>query len=89
MGLSIALFGQAPFGRDVLVRLVEAGHSLVGAYAPPEGRRPDPMAAEAAERGLPLFRHARFRRKGQAIPELLEEHRALGADLNEIGRAHV
>jgi methionyl-tRNA formyltransferase len=82
MGLSIALFGQAPFGRDVLVRLVEAGHSLVGVYAPPEGRRPDPMAAEAAERGLPLFRHARFRRKGQAIPELLEEHRALGADLN-------
>jgi methionyl-tRNA formyltransferase len=82
MALAIALFGQAPFGRDVLLRLLEAGHRIVGVYAPPEGRRPDPLAAEAAERGLPLFRHPRFRRKGQAIPELVEEHRALGADLN-------
>jgi len=82
MALKIALFGQAPFGRDVLVRLREAGYRVVGVYAPPEGRRPDPLAAEAAERGLPLFRHRRFRRKGQAIPELVDEHRALGADLN-------
>jgi methionyl-tRNA formyltransferase len=82
MALKIALFGQAPFGRDVLVRLGEAGHRIVGVFAPPEGRRPDPLAAEAAERGLPLFRHGRFRRKGQAIPELVEEHRAVGADLN-------
>ena len=82
MALKIALFGQAPFGRDVLVRLGEAGYRIVGVYAPPEGRRPDPLAAEAAERGLPLFRHGRFRRKGQAIPELVDEHRALGADLN-------
>jgi len=82
MALKIALFGQAPFGRDVLLRLGEAGYPIVGVYAPPEGRRPDPLAAEAAERGLPLFRHGRFRRKGQAIPELVDEHRALGADLN-------
>jgi methionyl-tRNA formyltransferase len=82
MALKIALFGQAAFGRDVLVRLVEAGHRIVGVYAPPESRRPDPLAAEAAERGLPLFRHRRFRRKGQALPELVREHRELGADLN-------
>ena len=82
MALKIAFFGQAPFGRDVLVRLGEAGHRIVGVYAPPEGRRPDPLAVEAEERGLPLFRHRRFRRKGLAIPELVDEHRALGADLN-------
>jgi methionyl-tRNA formyltransferase len=82
MALKIALFGQAPFGRDVLVRLIEAGHRIVGVYAPPEGRRPDPLAAEAEERGLALFRHRRFRRKGQAVPDLVSEHRALGADLN-------
>jgi methionyl-tRNA formyltransferase len=82
MALKIALFGQAPFGRDVLVRLSEAGHRIVGVYAPPEGRRPDPLAAEAEERGLPLFRHRRFRRKGQAVPEFVAEHRGLGADLN-------
>jgi len=82
MALKIALFGQAPFGRDTLVRLLEGGHEIVGVYAPPEGRRPDPLAAEAAERGLPLFRHRRFRRRGEAIPELVTEHAALGADLN-------
>jgi len=82
MSLRIALFGQAPFGRDTLVRLLEAGHQIVGVYAPPEGRRPDPLASEAAERGLPLIRHKGFRRKGAAIPERVAEHAALGADLN-------
>jgi methionyl-tRNA formyltransferase len=82
MGLRVAFFGQAPFGRDALVRVLEAGHDVVGVYAPPEGRRPDPLAEEAASRGLPLFRHKRFRRKGEAIPELVEEHRGLAADLN-------
>ena len=82
MSQKIAFFGQAQFGRDVLVRLIEAGHRIVGVYAPTEGRRPDPLAEEAAQRGLPLFRHARFRRQGAAIPELVKEHRALGATLN-------
>ena len=82
MPLRIALFGQAPFGRDTLVRLLEAGHQVVGVYAPPEGARPDPLAEEAKKRGLRLLRHARFRAKGAAIPELVAEHRALGADLN-------
>ena len=82
MGLRIALFGQAAFGKDVLARLVAAGHEIVAVYAPPEGGRPDPLAQAAAERGLPLLRHARFRRKGAAIPERVAEHAALGADLN-------
>jgi len=82
MALKLAFFGQAPFGRDVLLRLLEAGHDVVGVYTPPEGRRPDPLAVAAEERGLPLFRHRRFRSKGQAIPELVKEHRELAADLN-------
>ncbi|MCH2171528.1 methionyl-tRNA formyltransferase [Myxococcota bacterium] len=82
MPLRIALFGQAPFGRDVLVSLSEAGHDIVGVYAPPDGARPDPLAEEAESQGLPLFRHRRFRRKGEAIPELVEEFRGLGAELN-------
>ena len=46
MPLRIAYFGQAPFGRDVLVRLLEAGHEVVGVYAPPEqaGQRSEPRA---------------------------------------------
>ncbi len=82
MGLRIALFGQAAFGRDVLIRLLEAGHRLVGIHTPPEGARPDPLAEEGAGRGLPVFHYRRYRRKGAAIPEIVEEYRALGAELN-------
>jgi len=80
--LKLAVFGQAPFGKDVTEGLADAGHEIVGVYAPPEGARPDPLAALAEERGWPLFRHKRFRKKGVAIPELVDEYRALGADLN-------
>jgi methionyl-tRNA formyltransferase len=80
--MRIAYFGQAPFGRDVLVRLLEAGHEIVGVYAPPPGPRPDPLAEEAEKRGLRLLRPATLRRKGAAIPERVAEHAALGAELN-------
>jgi methionyl-tRNA formyltransferase len=83
MALRIAIFGQAPFGRDVAVRLAEAGHDIVYTHVPPDrGGRVDPLAAEAAERGWPLVRHKAFRRKGEPIAERVEEFRAAGADLN-------
>ncbi len=82
MALRIALFGQAAFGKDVLVRLLDAGHAIVGVYVPPDEGRPDPLATEAAARGLPSFRHRRFRRAGAALPELVDEYRAIGAQLN-------
>jgi methionyl-tRNA formyltransferase len=82
MGLDIAIFGQAAFGRDVTERLADAGHEVVGVYAPPDGGRPDPLAALAEERGFRLFRHKRFRKKGVAIPERVDEYRGLGAQLN-------
>jgi methionyl-tRNA formyltransferase len=82
MGLRIAIFGQAAFGREVSERLADAGHEVVGVYAPPEGSRPDPLAALADQRGWRLFRYERFRRKGNAIPELVDEYRSLGAELN-------
>jgi methionyl-tRNA formyltransferase len=82
MALRIALFGQAAFGKDVLVDLLKAGHQVVGVYVPPDEGRPDPLAAEAAARGLRLLRHKFFRRAGAALPERVAEHRALGAELN-------
>jgi methionyl-tRNA formyltransferase len=82
MALRIAIFGQAPFGKDVTERLAQAGHEIVGVYVPPEKGRPDPLGALAERRGWPLFRHARFRRKGKAIQELVDEYLGLGADLN-------
>ena len=82
MALRIAVFGQAAFGKDVTARVADAGHEIVGVYAPPESKRQDPLAELAVDRGWPLFRPKRFRRKGEAIAELLEDYRALGADLN-------
>jgi methionyl-tRNA formyltransferase len=85
MPLRIAYFGQAPFGRDVLVRLLDAGHEIAGVYAPPAraGAKQDPLAEEAAKRGLALFRHAAMRKKtGEPIASRIAEHAGLRADLN-------
>lgn len=83
MPLRIAIFGQAPFGREVTDRLAAAGHQIVGVHVPPDaGTRVDPLAALASERDWPLFRYKGYRRKGQAIVERVEEYLELGADLN-------
>ena len=83
MSLKIALFGQAPFGRDVAVRLAEAGHELVAVHVPPDApNRVDPLAAESDERGWPLYRHKAYRRKGVALPARVDEYLAHGAELN-------
>ncbi|MAG31910.1 MAG: hypothetical protein CL908_13560 [Deltaproteobacteria bacterium] len=83
MALRIAIFGQAPFGKDVSVRLASEGHEIVGVHVPPDGGgRPDPLAVEAQERGWPLFRYKGYRRKGEAILERVDEYLALGAELN-------
>ncbi|MCB9378078.1 MAG: methionyl-tRNA formyltransferase [Holophagales bacterium] len=83
MPLRLAVFGQAPFGRDVALRLAEAGHVVVGVHVPPDGGgRPDPLAEAAIERGWPLFRDKAYRRGGRAIAERVEAYRALGAELN-------
>ncbi len=78
----IAIFGQGPFGKDAMTRLLEAGHEIAVVCVPPDKGRPDPLAAEADVRGIPLRRHTRFRRQGVAIPELVAEYRAFGAELN-------
>ena len=82
MALRIALFGQAAFGRDVMLRLLERGHDVAAVYAPPDAGRPDPLAAEAAARGLRCLRHRVFRRRGAAIPEVVLEHHEMRVQLN-------
>ncbi len=78
----IAIFGQAAFGREVLLGLVEAGHEVVAVHVPPDRGRPDPLAEEAAARRLPLYRHRSYRHRGAAIPERVEEFLVAAADLN-------
>lgn len=80
--MRIAHFGQGPFGRDVLQGLREAGHEVAAVYAPPPGARPDPLAEAAAAHGLPLFRYRAMRSAGKPLPERVQEHAALGVDLN-------
>jgi methionyl-tRNA formyltransferase len=80
--LRLAIFGQAPFGREVTEKLADAGHEIVAVYAPPDTGRPDPLAELAGERSWPLYRYKRFRSKGKAIQEIVEEYRKLAPDLN-------
>ncbi len=84
MSLRIAVFGQAPFGRDVTARIADAGHEIVAVHVPPSKGRPDPLAELAEERAWPLFRYKAYRRKGtgEPITERVDEYLATGADLN-------
>jgi len=84
MSLRIAVFGQAPFGRDVTARVAEAGHEIVAVHVPPAKGRPDPLAELAEEKRWPLFRYKAYRRKGtgEPIAERVDEYLAVGADLN-------
>ncbi|MCP4003466.1 MAG: hypothetical protein GY725_04655 [bacterium] len=90
MTLRIALFGQAQFGLDCLSGLLEAGHEVVGVFAPPEAGRPDPLAERASELGIPLVRRRYYRKKtGAAIPAALEAYRELDAQLNVLASVQV
>jgi methionyl-tRNA formyltransferase len=82
MSLRLAIFGQAPFGREVTEKLAQAGHTIAAVYAPPGGARPDPLGGLAEEQGWRLFPYKRFRKKGAAIPEIVSEYRELNVDLN-------
>ena len=82
MTLRLAVFGQAPFGREVTEKLAKAGHEIAAVYAPPDAGRPDPLAELASENDWLLHRYKRFRSKGEAIPELVAEYLELDVDLN-------
>lgn len=90
MSLRVTLFGQAQFGKDTLEGLLQRGHKVVGVFAPPEGARPDPLAERAKELGISLVRRRFYRKKGgSAIPEAVEEYKALEAELNILASVQV
>ena len=81
--MRIALFGRAPLAVDCIDRLLAGGHEIVAVYAPPDGARPDPLAAEARERGLSVLQRRFFQKKsGEPIAAALEDYRACNAELN-------
>ncbi len=60
--MRLVVIGQAAFGQRVLDGLIDAGHDVALALAPPAtGSREDPMAAAARVRGVPLLTPTSYR----------------------------
>ena len=61
--MRLALIGQSAFGKAVLETLAAAGrHEIAGVFAAPDGRRgQEPLAAAAADLGVPVWQPQRLR----------------------------
>ncbi|XP_030767029.1 cytosolic 10-formyltetrahydrofolate dehydrogenase [Sitophilus oryzae] len=81
--LKIAIIGQSPFAVDVMEKLIQHGHLIVGVFTiPDQGKREDPLAKAASEHDIPCFKIKAWRSKGVALPAILEKYRSVNADLN-------
>uniref|UniRef100_A0A8D2ZHK7 10-formyltetrahydrofolate dehydrogenase n=1 Tax=Scophthalmus maximus TaxID=52904 RepID=A0A8D2ZHK7_SCOMX len=79
----IAVIGQSLFGQEVYKELRKDGHTIVGVFTiPDKDGKADPLATEAEEDGIAVFKFPRWRVKGQAIPEVVAQYKATGAELN-------
>ncbi|MFN3868864.1 MAG: methionyl-tRNA formyltransferase [Hyphomicrobiaceae bacterium] len=61
--MRIVVHGQEAFGKAVLERLLERGENVVAVFSAPdkEGKARDPLAAYAAEKGLPIHQPASWK----------------------------
>uniref|UniRef100_A0A182WHJ5 formyltetrahydrofolate dehydrogenase n=1 Tax=Anopheles minimus TaxID=112268 RepID=A0A182WHJ5_9DIPT len=81
--LKVAIIGQSNFAAEVLEVLLEREHIVVGVFTiADKGNREDILATTARQHGIPVFKFAAWRRKGVPIPEVLEQYRSVGANLN-------
>ncbi|XP_065358224.1 cytosolic 10-formyltetrahydrofolate dehydrogenase [Calliphora vicina] len=81
--LRIAIIGQSNFAADVLTLLLEKRYNIVGVFTiANKGNREDILATTAAQHNIPVFKFLTWRRKGVAIPEVLEQYRSVQANLN-------
>jgi len=81
--LKIAVIGQSVFARDVYDLIRNHGHTVVGVFTiPDKNGREDPVATAASKDGVPVFKFKGWRRKGEALPEVLDTYRSVGAELN-------
>uniref|UniRef100_A0A8C9ZAE3 10-formyltetrahydrofolate dehydrogenase n=1 Tax=Sander lucioperca TaxID=283035 RepID=A0A8C9ZAE3_SANLU len=81
--MKIALIGQSLFGQEVYKELRKEGYTIVGVFTiPDKDGRADPLATEAEKDGVAVFKFPRWRVKGQAIPEVVAQYKAIGAELN-------
>jgi len=81
--LKIAVIGQSQFGAEVYKLLRKNNHEVVGVFTIPDIQgRQDPLAIAASVDGVPVFKFKQWRRKGVALPEVLEQYKSTGAELN-------
>jgi methionyl-tRNA formyltransferase len=76
--MRLAIVGQQAFGKAVLEAFLARGDTVAGVFLAPEqpGAKPDPLAAAAQERGLPVFPTQSY-----SAQETIERLRRLEADL--------
>ncbi|XP_072307942.1 cytosolic 10-formyltetrahydrofolate dehydrogenase [Eucyclogobius newberryi] len=81
--MKIAVIGQSLFGQEVYKELRKEDHTIVGVFTIPDNDgKADPLAMEAEKDGVPVFKFPRWRVKGQAIPDVVSQYSATGAELN-------
>lgn len=81
--LRIAIIGQSNFAADVLELILDGGYNVVGVFTVADkGSREDVLATVAKQLNIPVFKFSAWRRKGVAIPEVLEQYRSVKATLN-------
>jgi len=81
--LKIAIIGQSPFATEVYRSILKDGHQIVGIFTiQDKNGKQDPVATAGEKDGIPVFKFKSWRRKGEAIPEVLEQYKSVGADLN-------
>lgn len=81
--LKIAIIGQSNFASEVLDLILSQGHEVVGVFTiPDKGAREDILAVTAKNYNIPLFKISAWRKKGIVIPEVLEQYKTIGANLN-------
>ena len=81
--IRVAIIGQSNFGAEVYQRVKQKGHEVVGVFTIPDAQgKADVLAQTAEADGVKVFKYPRWQVKKVAIPEVVEEYKSVGADLN-------
>jgi len=81
--LKVAIIGQSPFATEVYRAIMKQGHQIVGIFTVlDKNDKQDPVALAGQQDGIPVFKLKTWRRKGEVIPEALEQYKSVQAELN-------
>lgn len=67
----------------MLELLADGGYNVVGVFTiPDKANREDSLASTAKSHNIPVFKFPLWRRKGEVIPEVLQQYQSVNANLN-------